>query len=339
MSNTLTSTRLATQRTCHKKHYFRYELGLSRVRSFDALRIGGAFHLGMESGNVDTIIDYYTNMPDWADHYDWAIERETVAQLLLGHFWRYENDDVTLIEAEQVFRSLKIVNPHTGRTNRTFTLGGKIDAIVRLADLRLAVREYKTCGEDIGPDSDYWLRLRCDAQISLYFLAAQQLGYDVSTVLYDVTRKPTISPYRATPIDKRKYTKENKLYANQREADETPAEFGARLHDDIRSRPDFYYQRREIPRLQDELDTFQIELWQQADQIREARRHNRWFRNVGPFTCGHCEFAQICLNNVRVEPGMVPSGFEIIKNVHPELGDELDDSNNGPTETSERFAD
>jgi len=322
----LTSTRLATLRRCPKQHYFRYELGLSRVRTSDALRLGAAFHRGLELHNrgsdaaeaIDQAAAGYEHMPEWADDFGWRVECEVVRQLLTGHFWRYENDDVEIINVERTFE-LPLVNPNTGRRSRTFVLAGKIDAIVRLADGRLAVLEYKTCGEDIGPDSAYWLRLRCDPQISQYVLAARALAYDVATVLYDVARKPTISPLRATPPNKRKYTKDGRLYASQRERDETPEQYGLRLLRDIGDRSDYYFQRREVPRLEDELAEFQAELWQQAKQLLDARRHGRWFRNVQRFTCGTCEFSDLCLNGVRVAPGVAPAGFQILTNVHPEL--------------------
>jgi hypothetical protein len=322
----LTSTRLATLRRCPKQHYFRYELGLSRVRTSDALRLGVAFHLGLEHHNrgadaanaIDLAVAGYEHVPEWADTFDWQVEREVVRQLLSGHFWRYEKDDIEIIDVERTFE-LPLVNPNTGRQGRAFVVAGKIDAIARLADGRLAVLEYKTCGEDIAPDSDYWLRLRCDPQISQYVLAARALGYDVATVLYDVARKPTISPFRATPPDKRKYTKDGRLYASQRERDETPEQYAVRLLDDIGARPDYYFQRREVPRLEDELAEFQIELWQQAKQLLDSRRHGRWFRNIHRFTCGTCEFAEICLNSVHVTPGTAPAGFEFLANVYPEL--------------------
>ncbi|MBK8915022.1 MAG: PD-(D/E)XK nuclease family protein [Phycisphaerales bacterium] len=322
----LTSTRLATLRRCAKQHYLRYELGLSRVRTSDALRLGAAFHRGLERYNrgadpADAIVDAvaeYEFVPDWADSFEWDVEREIIQQLLAGHFWRYEKDDVEIIAVERTFE-LPLVNPQSGRPSRAFVIAGKIDAIVRLADGRLAVLEYKTAGEDIAPDSDYWPRLRCDPQISQYVLAARALGFDVATVLYDVTRKPTISPLRATPLDKRKYTKDGRLYAAQRENDETPEEFGQRLLVDVGDRPDYYFQRREVPRLEDELAEFQAEVWQQAKQLLDARRHGRWFRNVHRFTCGTCEFANICLNGVRVTSGTAPAGFQILTNVSPEL--------------------
>lgn len=299
--------------------------------------MGAAFHAGLEArskgadkhSSIVTATFGYERVPDWVDAHDWYVERQIVWYLLAGHFWRYEKDDVEVIHSEQGFEVL-LVNPSTGRTSRTFAIAGKIDAIVCLVDSRLAIREYKTAGEDIGPNSDYWLRLRSDPQIMMYVLAARAIGYDVATVLYDVTRKPTISSLRATPLDKRKYKKDGTLYANQREADETPEDFGVRLWNDIGLRPDFYYQRREVPILEDELARFQVELWLQAEQLRDARRCGRWFRNIDRFTCGTCEFADLCLNNVHVTPGVAPSGFQILDDVHPELTEKDDDNSYPP---------
>ena len=303
----LTSTRLATLRRCPKQHYYRYELGLSRKRTADALRIGSAFHQGRELYNsgvdpaeaIEQVAQNYAQAPGWINPTAWQVEEDTLRQLLTGHFWRYQNDDLEILEVERQFE-IPLKNPHNGATSRSFVLAGKIDAIVRLADGRLAVLEYKTAGEDIGPDSDYWLRLRCDPQISQYVVAARSLGYDVAAVLYDVTRKPTIRP-RSKPQP------------------ETPQQYGVRLLKDIGIRPDYYYQRREIPRLEDELAAFQLELWQQAKQLLDSRRHKRWYRNVQRFTCGTCEFADLCLNGVNVTRGEVPAGYQYLSNVHPEL--------------------
>ena len=201
---------------------------------------------------------------------------------------------------------LPLTNPDSGKPSRAFLLAGKIDAIVKMPDGRLAVLEYKTAGEDISPDSEYWLRLRCDGQISLYVIAARALDFDVATVLYDVTRKPTI-----------------RLRQN-----ETPQQYGQRLLDDIATRPDFYYARREIPRLEDDLAEYGAEVWQQAQQLLEVRRRadrlpdpsRAWFRNAGRWTCGWCDFAPLCLNGVRVAPGSpTPCGFQILSDPNPEL--------------------
>ena len=303
----LTATRLATLRRCPRQHYFRYELGLSRIRTGDALRLGGAFHRGLEQHNnglddelaIAEAIAGYANLPQWADPFDWQVECETVRHLLAGHLWRYGSDDLRIVEVERSFE-LPLVTPESGASSRTFVLAGKIDAIVQLPDGRFAVLEYKTAGEDIGPESDYWRRLRCDPQISQYVLAARFLGFDVATVIYDVTRKPTIRPRKG----------------------ESPEQYGERLITDIGDRPDYYFARREVPRLDDELAEFQVELWQQAKQLLDSRRHGRWFRNVNRMTCSYCDFADLCLNAIQVNssPGAnPPAGFRFLSTVHPEL--------------------
>lgn len=347
----LTYSRLATLRACPRKHYLHYEVGLARDTAADYLRLGAAFHLGLERYHagqepdvaIGEAVQSYACLPPGVDPYEWDIERETVTQLLAGHFWRYENDELEFMAAEQTFR-VPLRNPNTGAVSRTFELAGKIDAIARLPDGRLAVVEYKTAGEDIGPDSDFWLRLRGDAQISTYMLAALALGYDVNTVLYDVTRKPTIRPHQIPLLDddgqkivldatgQRVYTKQGKPRQTGDAASgyvlqtrpETPAEYGERLLADIGARPDYYYQRREVPRMDDDLVECQYELWQQAQQLIEMRRHGRWYRHVTR-ACNQCEFAGLCLNNVQVDPASPPSGFTILTDVHPELREENHD--------------
>lgn len=347
-SSLLTYSRLATLRHCPRKHYLRYEVGLARDMAVDYLRLGAAFHRGVECHHIGKTreaaiveaLQPYSSVPPGVDPYDWDIDCQIVRQLLAGHFWRYENDELELVAAEQIFR-IPLRNPDTGATSRTFELAGKIDAIVRLPDGRKAVLEYKTAGEDIGPDSDYWLRLRGDAQISTYVLAARSLGHDVGVVLYDVTRKPTIRPCRIPLLDEdghkivlsaqgeRVYTKQGTPRQTSDTAlgyvlqtrPETPAEYGRRLLGDIGERPDYYYQRREVPRMDDDLLEFQYELWQQSQQLLETRRHGRWYRHVTR-DCRQCEFAGLCLNNVRVDPAAPPSGFTILTDVHPELTEE-----------------
>jgi len=308
----LTATSTACLRRCPRQHHLRYELGLARIRKAAPLRLGGAYHLGLELYSKGTTAEQaiqqatadYATCPEWADPVEWAVECETVKTLLAGHFWRYGQDDIEFVAVEGSFE-IPLVNPDTGAPSRTFSLAGKIDAIVKLPDGRLAVLEYKTAGEDIAPDSEYWLRLRCDGQISLYVLAARAMGYDVATVLYDVTRKPTIRLRQK----------------------ETPEAFGQRLLADIGERPDFYYQRREVPRLEDDLAQFQAELWQQGQYLVELRRRAArlddpsaaHFRNVGRLTCGYCDFADLCLTGVRVDPTNPPAGYQVLPDVNPEL--------------------
>jgi hypothetical protein len=269
----------------------------------------------------------YAACPEYIDAYDWAMELEIVGSLFGGYAWRYELDDVKVLETELQFE-VPLINPETGAASRTFHLAGKLDAIAQLADGR----------EDIGPESDYWLRLRVDPQISQYVVAARAIGHNIETVLYDVTRKPTIRPRQIPEVDgdglkivTDDATGERVLNKNGsprqtggegmtvKSRPETPEEFGKRLLDDIGERPDYYYQRREIPRLEDDLLEFNLEVWQQAKHLMDCRSNHRWFRNAGRWTCPFCEFADLCLQSIHVDPGLPPAGYEILSRVHPEL--------------------
>lgn len=344
----ITNSLLANARRCLRLHFYKVACRLVRVRTSTPLRLGGVFHEGLElhrKGEADAINQAtaaYDQVPEWADAEAWAVERETARQLLAGHLWRYEADNLEFLAVEQQFE-LPLVNPDTGRASRSFVLAGVIDGIVKLPDGRVAVLEYKTAGDDIGPESDYWLRLRYDAQISLYVLAARALGFDAATVLYDVTRKPTIRPCTIPLLDEKglKVVRDaagervlKKDGAPRQTADsekgwvlasrpETAAEFGARLLADLGDRPDFYFQRREVPRTEDVLAEFQTELWQQAQYLKTVQQKSLWFRSVSTVNCRSCEFKDLCLGGYVVTPdGPAPTGFVRVENIHPELADE-----------------
>lgn len=342
----LTHSRLRTMRTCLRQAYYRYELGLSRSRTAAPLRLGSAFHVGLDRSNRGATQDEaiaaatsgYDQRPEWADEHEWEVERATVSAMLACHFWRYGADPLRVIASELAYE-MPLINPDTGRPSTRYTLAGKIDAIVRMPSGQTAVVEYKTTGESISPDSDYWPRLNCDPQLSMYVLAARHLGYETSTVLYDVTRKPSIAPRQIPILDEtgakvvldasgeRVYTGRGSPrqtgdaamgYVLQSRI-ESPVEFGERLTADMGERPEFYFARREVPRLEDELDDFRAELWQQARAHADCVRHGRWFRNVTQMNCAGCEFSQLCLHGVTVDPRNPPVGFVRLDEVHPEL--------------------
>src|SRR5690606_36744924 len=136
---------------------------------------------------------------------------------------------------------------------------------------RLAIVETKTTADSIAPDSDYWLRLRFNGQLMQYVLAARTFGWDISTVIYDVVRKPAIEPRQIPLLDAegrkvvldangervlkkdgspRESGDKEKGYTLQTRI-ETPEEFSDRLYQDTLARPDFYFARREVPILED----------------------------------------------------------------------------------------
>src|SRR3990167_3244587 len=98
----------------------------------------------------------------------------------------------------------------------------------------------------------------------------------------------------------------------------TPEEWGEKLLADIGTRPEFYFARIEIARLDDELDEMLQEMWDVQKTIREAQLKGRWYKTVGKDTCPWCPFFGLCTSKFKFE-GVAPEGFMLLENVHPEL--------------------
>lgn len=192
--------------------------------------------------------------------------------------------------------------------------------------MKTLIMEHKTSSEDIGLGSIFWRKLTLDAQISNYMVGARALGFEPDGVLYDVLRKTSLEPLMATPIESRKYTKPTKtdpvsrLYANQRERDESPEEYRDRVLEDIAKRPDYYYQRGVVVRLEEEERDAAFDAWQTADQIRVSHNENRWPRNVD--ACSQfnrlCDYWPVCSGEATIDDPMLFAKGP----THPELADE-----------------
>jgi hypothetical protein len=338
----LTATRQATLLSCPRRHYWRFEVGLVRDTEAAALRFGSAWHAAMEArwkgGDYETALA--AALATASDFDETTVA--TLAGLLAGYYARWENDPVREIHPEVEFR-------HALPGSRTFDVAGKIDGLGVLHDGRLCMVEHKTTSASVGPDSDYWLRIRFNPQVLQYVHAARGAGWDIETVLYDVVRKPAISPLAAVPVldehgrkivldatgervfkrdgEPRESGDTAKGYALQTRP-ESPEEFADRLAADCRERPDFYFARREVPVLDADLDEFAIQRREIARMIlnfraasrRAARPDQAWPRNLSELQCRTCDYASFCLQNIFPDPATPPAGFRVGGQT-PELSD------------------
>lgn len=169
-----------------------------------------------------------------------------------------------------------------------------------------------------------------DRQIGVYLRAAQHIGMDVRGIGYDVIGKVQLRPLKATPLESRKYTKptkaepESRLYANQRDRDETPEEYGARCLAAIVAEPDAYYQRAIPVRLFQEQHECAVDVWQTAGAIRDARRLNVFPRNPDAcFTWNRaCDFLSVCAGDVPIDDPLL---FRREEREHEELEEVFED--------------
>ena len=229
--------------------------------------------------------------------------------LMEGYDARWGDAGWVTLAVEQEFH-LPIVNPNTGRRSKQFTQAGKKDGVVSHPNAPENVYglEHKTTSEDISdPNAPYYRRLAIDSQVSAYALANLQEGVKLAGTLYDIIRKPgirakklakaTIASFVADGVycGKRFHRDLQVLFASGREL-ETPEMYAARLALDCKENPDWYFQRRIVPRLDSDILEYANELWDVAQEIGAAKKSGRWFRNSGACMLYNtpCQFLGIC---------------------------------------------
>ena len=251
MKTKLTSSRLAARRKCPRLHYYRYELGLARIREATPLRLGrrvpqgsGAPLLASSARTrrpslAPSTGTHFHVVPDWADPIEWAVERETLQRSWPGTSGGTAATTSTTSPSSSPSRSRWSI-PATGGLSQRFPWPARSTA--SSACPTAGWRCWRT-----RPPAKTSAR---PASTGRAFAATgrsactswpPRLGFDVAAVLYDVTRKPTIRLRRArrprnTPSGSRRISTPGRTTTTSAAS----------------------------PALEDELAEFQAELWQQA---------------------------------------------------------------------------
>lgn len=135
----ITHSRQHSFKTCRKAHQFAYNYGIRRELDGKALRMGSAFHAGIESlglthgidAAVESVRRYYSELPVTEVDDERGYECETVVRLVCGYNWRWNGSQIEYVATERSF-AVPLINPETGRASMLYRLAGKIDGIVRL---------------------------------------------------------------------------------------------------------------------------------------------------------------------------------------------------------------
>ena len=346
----LTASRMACWTLCQRKHLFAYDRGVRKIESGDALVFGTAWHKAQEvfygkgaemckrEGMTTEIMAQAMFEAALATAENW--DEFTVAKLsaCIAAFVEHYRDDIIAEMKPEVEFAYQIEG------TRTFEARGKIDGLATLTDGRTALVEHKTTSEGVEPDSPYWTRLRFNPQLCRYVLGARALGVECETVIYDVFRKPALNPKDAVKdldenglpyvLDangdrciKRDGTPKKSADASKGETykthAETPEEYCERLKEDILSRPEFYFARREVTVTDAQLEAFMLQERMMAGQIVDARANGRdavkrglpyeaaFMMNVGKMTCDNCDFAPFCLAGQPIDAENPPQGFHV----------------------------
>lgn len=245
----LSASSIAAFKACPTRYRIGYVEAIRQAQEPQPLRMGTAWHKGLEilsmpAGTqyiahynapggvvideenrlavaVEAACDVYTQVPDWADVTEWAVEREIIANALAAYLWLYPAgmSEYETVATELSF-DLPLTNPETGHPTQNFRRVGKIDRIIRSkATGALLIQENKSTSKPIDSGSTYWQRLRKDTQSKFYIQAArdlqakeqtegaQEIGDLVSGLLHDVFHKPTIKPSKLTQAESAEFIK------------------------------------------------------------------------------------------------------------------------------------
>lgn len=226
--------------------------------------------------------------------------------LMAGYDLRWRNQRYTLLGSEQTIQS-ELWNPETGHRSRTFKLAAKVDKLAT-DGTRLILFDHKTTSEDIAdPAATYWRQLAIEAQASHYMLMLWLNGQKVDMAIWDVIRKPQIAPKQITKAELQRLlitqeyfgfsVTDQALYNAQKGGREDYELYEARLSQDCMfERPERYYQRRPVPRLDNDLIEHARELWAHGQDLIWARANDRHLRNSG--SCMNhgapCRYLGVC---------------------------------------------
>lgn len=240
--------------------------------------------------------------------------------LMRGYDARWSGQQFLINDVERTVTS-DLFNPDTNRTSRSFSIAGKIDATMVDETGRVVLMDHKTCSEDIAdPASPYWRQLVVEAQPTTYMLLEWLNGRRVDYGLWDVVRKPMISPRQITKTERIEISATGKWFgmpANPEER-ETSKMYEARLAwDSTVIRPEWYFQRRQVARLDGALIEHAQNIWQHSQDMLWERKQPRHVPNAK--ACMNyktpCKFLGICAGFDSPES----ENWTRKENVHEEL--------------------
>lgn len=329
----ITKSRLATYATCQRLHDLQYNQGYRALVPRELADFGSLIHAGLDAWwnahmpsepplpgialhkAMMALAAYRLEQAPTID--DFAMAKAELMMAAYDARWALSMAEFEVLGVEEEF---VVVLP--GR--KRLRIAGKIDKRVRKrSDGTNWFVEHKSTGADLSAGATYWQKLRLDPQVSIYHMGMRELGYEPAGCIYDVLDRPGQKPLLATPVELRKYTKAtakepSRLYANQREADETVDEYKARIAALVLANPDAYFARAEVVRLESEIEESLKDVTEMALQIRTGALTGVSPRN--PAACfmwsRPCDFLDVCGSMAQLTD---ETRFRRLANVHPEL--------------------
>lgn len=283
----LSHSSISTQLNCLKRWDWHYNQRLQLIEGPRALGLGKAFQKSIELQDPEAgvrMLEEAAPVPRSQEAEDrLAIESAMVrgGSKLYMERWPAPNN-----EAREFHYRVRLRSPWTGRPSMTFDLLGYADGVEDFGDY-LELTENKFVG-DISALGVRKLPLDRQVGLACYGLW-RATGKPVRQVRYRYVRKLSIKPKKG---------RENK--AGVRVGAETIAEYCARVEADYADpeRRDFYSHEEVLFREPKDLLLLEAELWDWAEQLRNAKARDFFSRNTSHcHDYGGCPFIPLCVGD------------------------------------------
>ncbi len=302
----LTNSSITCFAVCQRKYGWRYERHIQPVtyEEGDALRNGISFHHGIEIAQNEgiefaaaAVRQSWAEKPALGD--DIRRNEQEVAKvcaMIRAAVARW-SDKLKLTECSF---EIPLVNPETGGKSRSFMYAGKWDGV---AGSRLV--DWKTTAD---PDK-FILEKRLGYQFAGYAAGLGAQGLPIHLAEYRLVTRPTIRLKDAN---------------RSRKVNQTPDEYEAECLAWLDADPGRL--REEIVYLHPgAINGWRWWAWEASKAILEARRYNRWTRNIHACNAWRreCEYLPLCLAEAQGEDPeqLIAERYEVTE-PHPELSKE-----------------
>lgn len=282
----LSHSSIGVQLDCLKKWDWKYNKRLELIRGSRALGMGKAFQKAIElqdpEAGVLALREAAPVARDQAAEDKLQIE-ETIVRA--GSKLYLERWPAGVGETREYEYRVRLRSPYTGRPSMTFDLLGYADGVDDKGDF-LELVENKFVGQitELGVR-----KLKLDRQVGLACYALwRSTGKPVRVVRYRYVRKPSIQQKKG------RETNAGRVGA------ETVAEYCERIEADYAdpARRDFYSHAEDLFRSADDMLVLEQELWDWAEQLRDAKNRDFFTRNTS--SChdfGGCPYIPLCVGD------------------------------------------
>lgn len=297
---------------------------------------------------IDALDAAYESKPLSKTVEEWAVERAKLAYSLSGYIWYNDDLEVVAREIPFSIKIINPETGTTlpdcevvGVIDKLIKINEQIAIGEHKSTSDSVDNDSKLWGH-LRLDTQTTLYQYAANQLSMSG-ALEEFGIPKGTLitggLYDVWHKPGISPKKLTQGDSKKFvvmpeymgqkfeitSKDNDINSmlvngvstevepGKKEGTytirETAEMYGARLLFDIQERPEFYFNRKPLPRSINDMKRFERELYGIYKTARYMDKHDAWFCNEQQCEAKfHCQYIPICYNNVDVDK-YLPEGF------------------------------